>query len=250
MPDRTLLGMLTPSSNTVLEPMSTALLAGCPDVSVHFSRFRVTEISASARALSQFDDAPMLAAADLLADAKVQAICWNGTSAGWLGFDKDRDLCRAIEQRTGIPAATSVLALAEAFALCGAKRIGLVTPYVPAIQTMIVENFAREGFDCVAEEHAGLSDNFSFALMTEEDIARMIGRVAESKPDAITVLCTNLRGASVARALEQKFGIPIFDSVSTAIWGALRTAGADPSLVRGWGRLFELDLPATAEPAV
>ncbi|MDR3496087.1 MAG: Asp/Glu/hydantoin racemase, partial [Ancalomicrobiaceae bacterium] len=38
------IGMLTPSSNTVLEPVTSRILAGLADVSVHFSRFRVTAI--------------------------------------------------------------------------------------------------------------------------------------------------------------------------------------------------------------
>jgi maleate isomerase len=71
MPARTLLGMLTPSSNTVLEPVTAAMLSGLDDVSAHFSRFPVTEIALSSAALAQFDDAPILAAAGLLAHAKV-----------------------------------------------------------------------------------------------------------------------------------------------------------------------------------
>jgi len=42
---RVILGMLTPSSNTVLEPVTTKMLEGLPDVTAHFGRFRVTEIS-------------------------------------------------------------------------------------------------------------------------------------------------------------------------------------------------------------
>ena len=87
--------MLTPSSNTVLEPTCAAMLAGMADVSAHFARFRVTQIALSELALRQFDEQPMLQAAELLADAKVNAICWNGTSAGWLGLEADRALCRA-----------------------------------------------------------------------------------------------------------------------------------------------------------
>ena len=49
------LGMLTPSSNTVLEPMTQAMLVNLPGVSAHFSRFRVTEISLALPALDQFD---------------------------------------------------------------------------------------------------------------------------------------------------------------------------------------------------
>ncbi|MGH8431064.1 MAG: Asp/Glu/hydantoin racemase, partial [Solimonas sp.] len=114
--------MLTPSSNTTLEPVTTRLLQGLPDVSAHFGRFRVTEISLSGKGLGQFDLEPMLGAADLLADARCHAICWNGTSAGWLGFDRDRELCAAIERRTGVSACSSVLALAEIFRSTGVAR--------------------------------------------------------------------------------------------------------------------------------
>src|SRR5574341_1414399 len=111
--DRRFLGMLTPSSNTTLEPVTARMLAGLPEVTPHFGRFRVTEISLGQQALGQFQLEPMLAAAELLADAHCHSICWNGTSAGWLGFERDRELCRAIEARTRVSACSSVLALDE-----------------------------------------------------------------------------------------------------------------------------------------
>ena len=127
---RVLLGMLTPSSNTALEPLTSAMVAGLPEVSAHFARFRVTEISLRSQALGQFDIEPILEAARLLADARVDVIAWNGTSSGWLGFDTDEALCARITAETGIPACTSVLAfnadlmplvfpLAAGFALVG-----------------------------------------------------------------------------------------------------------------------------------
>src|ERR1700687_2207314 len=91
--DRILLGMLTPSSNTVLEPVTAAMTAGLPEVSAHFSRLPVTEIALSERALSQFDHTEILRAAELLSHAKVDVIVWNGPSSGWLGFDTDESLC-------------------------------------------------------------------------------------------------------------------------------------------------------------
>src|SRR6478609_4786694 len=105
------LGVLTPSSNTALEPLTSALAAALPGASAHFSRFTVTEIALSQAALGQFDDSKILAAAELLADAKVDVIGWSGTSSGWLGFDRDRVLCERIRERTGIAATTAVLAL-------------------------------------------------------------------------------------------------------------------------------------------
>src|SRR5437667_10866185 len=99
MPRR--VGMITPSSNCVLEPVTTAMLANRADVTAHFARLRVTEIALDAAALNQFDPGRMLSAAELLADTKVEAIAWNGTSASWLGIGRDESLCAAIVARTG-----------------------------------------------------------------------------------------------------------------------------------------------------
>jgi maleate isomerase len=232
------LGMLTPSSNTVLEPVTNAMLAMLPEVSAHFSRFRVTEISLSEWSRRQFDLAPILDAAKLLGDAEVDVIAWNGTSAAWLGFQTDRRLCEAITAATGIAATTSMLALNEALAGYGARRIALVTPYLDEIQERIVDQYAQTGFHCVAERHLCDRGNFSFSEYGEKTIAHMIREVAADQPDAITVFCTNLRGAAVVEAMEAETGIPIYDTVATGVWKGMRLAGADPSRIRGWGRLF------------
>tara|TARA_R110000787_G_scaffold9229_13_gene32536 strand:+ start:1186 stop:1971 length:786 start_codon:yes stop_codon:yes gene_type:complete len=241
---RTLIGMLTPSSNTILEPVTAKLLLDFPGASAHFSRFTVTKISTEQQALEQFSTLPMLEAASLLADAKVDVICWNGTSASWLGLDRDVELCEGIKARTGIPATSAVLSMAQAFRLFGATRVGLVTPYVDDIQNMIVGNLSSEGFDCVAEEHAGETDNFAFSLITEDQIAAMVRRVAAEKPDAIAILCTNLDGARIAATLEKEIGIPVFDSISLSVWGCLRALGVDVKKLARWGRLFEENISA------
>jgi maleate isomerase len=238
MSERKFIGMLTPSSNTALEPICAAMLAGVPNVSAHFARFSVTEISLQPEALGQFKNQPMLEAAALLADAKVDVICWNGTSAGWLGLDQDRALCNAIRARTGIGATSSILALEEIFRNTGVKRFGLVSPYLSDVQHQIVANFRAEGFECVAERHLQLHDNFSFSEVTAATLSDMVRQVANEHPEAITVLCTNLHSAPLVEALEQEVGIPIYDSTAVAMWGALRIARVDPASVRGWGCLF------------
>jgi maleate isomerase len=238
MPARTLLGMLTPSSNTVLEPVTAAMLAGLDDVSAHFARFPVTEIALSPTALAQFDDAPILAAAGLLAHAKMDVIAWNGTSSGWLGFAADQRLIARITAQTGIAATTSMLALNEVLAAQGARRVAFVTPYLDAVQARIVENYAGLGYACAAERHLGLQDNFSFSEVDGATLSDMIRAVATAKPDAIAVICTNLRAAGLVASLEAETGIPIYDTIATAVWKSLVLAGAEPARVKGWGRLF------------
>ena len=238
MTKRTLLGMLTPSSNTVLEPVTSAMVAQLPNVSAHFGRFRVTEISLRQQALEQFDNAPLINAAQLLADAKVDVIAWNGTSAGWLGFDADVQLCREITNTTGIPATTSVLAIAEILRDRQIHNFALVTPYLDDVQERTIANFATEGFHCVAEQHLNLSVNFSFSEVTADQITSMIRAVAQKQPEAIVTFCTNLQAAPLVDELEQELGIPIYDTIAAAVWKSLKIAGVDPMVVKGWGRLF------------
>jgi maleate isomerase len=234
------LGMLTPSSNTVLEPVTAAMLRDLPDVSVHFARFRVTEISLGQGALSQFDDGPILQAASLLADARVDVIAWNGTSSGWLGFATDEALCAAITRETGIPATTSVLALNEVMRITGVRRFGLVTPYLHDVQARVIANYEASGLACVAERHLNDPGNFSFAEVTAEQIEDMVQDVAAARPDCITTFCTNLRAAPLVGALEERLGVPIYDTVSVALWKSLRLAGVQTERVSGWGGLMQL----------
>jgi maleate isomerase len=182
----------------------------------------------------------MLAAAELLADAKVHAICWNGTSGAWLGLEQDRAICAAITERTGIPALTATMALMEAFALLGARRIGLVTPYLATVQSVILARWAAAGLDCVAERHLEDPGNYSFADHPEALVASLVREVAAARPDAIAIHCTNFRGAHAVPALEAETGIPVLDSVAVALWGALRAAGAGTTGLARWGRLFGL----------
>jgi maleate isomerase len=238
MAKRVRLGMLTPSSNTVLEPVTSSMVASVEGVSVHFGRFPVTEISLRPRALGQFDDAPMRAAARLLADARVDVVCWNGTSAGWLGLDSDRRLCAAIARDVGVPVVSSVLALIEIFRLAGVRRYGLVSPYLDEIQARILDTFAAEGFACAGERHLRDPGNFSFAEVEADTLGAMAREVAAGGPEAITTFCTNLWAAPLVPALEAELGVPVYDTVATGLWASLRAVGVDPARVRGWGRLF------------
>jgi maleate isomerase len=235
---RVRLGILTPSSNTVLEPLTSAILDDLPEVTAHFARFKVTEIALSPASVAQFDDEEILGAAELLADAKVDAIAWSGTSAAWLGFARDVALCERILKGTGRPAGSAVLALNEALAAGGVKRLGLVTPYRDDVQAKIVANYDAAGIAVVSERHLGISDNYAFAEEPPDRIEALIREVAADKPDAIAVLCTNMRGAALVSELEAEFDIPIHDSVAVTVWKSLKLAGVDPKRVQGWGRVF------------
>ncbi|MDQ7990475.1 MAG: Asp/Glu/hydantoin racemase [Candidatus Dactylopiibacterium sp.] len=232
------LGVLTPSSNTALEPLTCAMLHGLAGVSAHFSRFSVTRISLDAQALGQFDDGPILGAARLLADARVDVIGWSGTAAGWLGFESDRRLCARITEATGIAATSSILALNELLARRGIRRIGLVSPYLPDVQQRIVAHYAAAGIETAAESHLSIAENFAFAGVDEATLAAQVASVAAAAPQAIVPYCTNLYSAQLAARWEARHGVPVYDTTTTVVWKMLRLCGFDTAVIEGWGSLM------------
>jgi len=239
MSEHRALGFITPSSNIVVERVVQAALAGIHGVSAHFSRIPVYGDGSVGRAAEDYDWDAMLEAARLLGHARLDVICWNGTKGGGYGFDVDHDLCRRIEDETGIAAVTSALATLELLERYDARRIALVTPYADGYQQRMIDAFARKGISCAAERHFGLRDNYAYATVPPEDIAGAAREALRAAPaDALVFFCTNLHGAPLAAALETEFDVPVLDSVAVGLWKAMRTAGADPGTVRGWGRIF------------
>ncbi len=229
------LATITPSGNVVVERITSLILADFPEVSGHFSR---TGVVGATDAVDGYDWESMLHAAQLLAHLKPDVICWNGSKGGSIGFDADRDLCARVEAGTGARACTSTLAIVDAFAARGVQRFGLVTPYRAAYQQKIVTVYAREGLDCVAEAHADIADNLTFASVRPDWIRAATRKVAAARPDAIIFYCTNFAGAPLVAELERDTGLPIFDSVSAGVFQALRLMEIDPRRAPHWGSLF------------
>lgn len=255
-PLRIRFGIIVPSSNTAMEPLITSILetvnACIPSVytTAHFSRFRVTQISLDASAHSQFDLETILHAASLLADAKVDAILWGGTSAGWLGLDNDRQLCQAIEARFGILAHTSTLAVLEYLQYRPDRpKLGLVTPYIKTMNDAIQDNFAKEGVTVIsAEQCLSITDNVRIAEVTAEQLTEMVDITMslDVTTSVIAVYCTNLSAAQLVTQWEDKHRqktLCVLDSVSIGVWGLLRKVGistAHTGIAARWGRIFNL----------
>ncbi|KAH7303876.1 Asp/Glu/hydantoin racemase [Stachybotrys elegans] len=238
MSKRIRLGILTPSSNTSLEPLTQEIIAPLANVTVHFSRFTVLKISLDDAGLQQFQNDKIVAAAQLLADAEVDMIGWSGTSSGWLGFEADEKLCAEITAATGIPATTSVLALNKAISEFGVKELGLVTPYTDDVQDAVVRTYATIGTDCSNERHLSLTKNSLFADVDEPTLDKMVEEVVAKKVQAVSTFCTNLRAAQRVAYWEKEHGVPVFDTVATVIWDMLRHCQVDMKPLESWGVLF------------
>jgi maleate isomerase len=232
------IGMITPSSNTMVEPLTSAMTAHLlDDLSVHYARIPVTRIALDQGSLDQFEREAMLGAARLLADANVDVICWNGTSGAWKGIAADQAICAAITAETGIPATTGTLAQIEAFRAHGVRRYALAVPYLAEVRDAIIQVYGAAGYTCVASAHLGISTNFAFAEVDLDTLRDLVRRADHSDAEAVVVVCTNLAAARVVEELEQALGKPVHDSLVVSLWHPLRMLGWQQP-IPGWGRLL------------
>jgi maleate isomerase len=232
-PAPTLIGTITPSANTVVERTTQAMLRHLPEVGALFSRIPVHG------SRDPFPDAydldGMLAAATLLAHAKPAAIIWNGSKGGTIGLAHDRDLVARIEDRTGIAAATSALALPRVLNWLNIARVALVTPYRAVTQQRIVATLAAEGIEVVGESHLNMTDNLSFASVPAWRIREQVAAVtAAGKAQAVLAWCTNYPAAPLAEWAEAECGVPLVDATALGVWAGLRAANS-AAVPAGWG---------------
>jgi maleate isomerase len=232
------IGMITPSSNTTVEPLTSRIVWSLDErFTVHYTRLLVTKISLEPDSLDQFELDAMLAAARLLADAKVSAICWNGTSGAWKGVAADRAICDAIQHETGIPATSGTIGQLAAFERFGISRYALAVPYLDEVRAAIERVYGTAGYACTSSVGLGISVNYDFAEVPLPTIRDLIRRSDSPAAECVVVVCTNLPAGLLVEELEAELGKPILDSTLVSLWHPLRLAGyADP--IAGWGELL------------
>ncbi len=232
------IGMLVPSSNTALEPLTSEIMKQIEGVSIHYARFKVTEVNLNEAAYNQFALEPMLTAAKMLADAHVDLIVYNGTSGGWMGFDHDVELCDAIFKETGIQATTSVLALNKMLDTLQIESFGLVSPCEMEVASLIAKNYNSAGYHCGQIIAYGETDNYACATISEEEVKQMIRQAAVPSVDLIVTFGTNLFAANLVSEMEKELNLPIIDTVTVTLWQCLHQIEHPHIIFQEWGRCF------------
>jgi maleate isomerase len=67
----------------------------------------------------------------------------------------------------------------------------------------------------------------------------MIQQTCINGAQAVSTYCTNLHAAQLAEGVEQSTGVPLLDTVSTTVWGALTKLKLNPAQIKGWGQLYQ-----------
>ncbi|BDG74308.1 maleate cis-trans isomerase family protein [Roseomonas fluvialis] len=232
------IGQLVPSSNRTVERTTERLLSDYPGLSSCYSRIAYRP-DGSGQPEIGYDAPAVLAAAEMLAHAEVEAICWNGTKGAIDGFQVDRDLCATASARLGLPVTSVSLDVLEILRRLGARRIALVSQGTVARAQRIGDRFGEQGFPMTAVRGLGLGSNLEAASVSPATLGEAIrGCVAEATTDAVLIWGTNMPGLPVVAALEAECGVVVIDSCSVGIWGCLKALGLPGAPLLEHGKIF------------
>ncbi len=183
----------------------------------------------------------ILPAAEQLAGEGVDAIMVIGTSLTFYrGSDFHAELLERLRKATGLPVSTMSQAVVDGMRHLGARRIVVATAYADDVNDRLEVFLTAQGFKVLALEGFGLRGFGEPGSKSEADIIALGSRVCEqaSAAEGLLISCGGLRTLGVAKALEDRHGIPVVSSTQAAFWAAMRLVGED-GYVAGRGRLLE-----------
>jgi len=226
------LGVLIPSVNTVAEPQLTAMLP--EGVSLHFTRLKLTG-SSDEELLAMVDRVEE--AALLLADAEPQRILFHCTAVTTFAPTMAAGIQARITAATGLPADVTAEGIVAGLRALGARRIVLVTPYIPPVNAREVAFLAHHGFEVLAEHGLDLPGGKAFAAVEPAEWYRITMAQRHPDADAYLLSCAQTRTAEVIETLEHDLGRPVVTSNTGALWHCLRQGGLRDA-VPGFGTLM------------
>lgn len=213
-PTQRRIGLLVPSSNTVME---VDFYRNLPEhITVHVARMYMESTTAEGES-RMLDEFTMPTAKDL-ATARPDVVVFGCTSAGALrGNAYDDELCTKISALTGAPAISVIRSVREVLQENNIHRLVVISPYVDELNQRIRSSLEADGLEVMKIEGLGISENFTIAEVPQQAILDFAVKTMGSlKPDALFISCTNFPAMRALKDLRAHFPFPVFSSNQAA----------------------------------
>eukprot|EP00933_Yihiella_yeosuensis_P037909 TRINITY_DN3190_c0_g1_i1.p1 TRINITY_DN3190_c0_g1~~TRINITY_DN3190_c0_g1_i1.p1 ORF type:complete len:345 (-),score=67.85 TRINITY_DN3190_c0_g1_i1:204-1205(-) len=244
---RAKIGVIAPSTNTIVQPDLEDIRAAIPGGGVTNHMGRITCPNASLKTDEDFARFQVLIAdeVDLAADRVMTAKCdWlaMGMSAptffgGYAACVEKRD---RLSQRLGGVGISSGSFSCEAALKCfGAKNIAVLSPYAQIGDVEVTRFFTEAGFNVIRFKGLRCENPIAIAEVSPEDIRKYMKELDGDDIDALVQVGTNLSAAVLVPELEAVHNKPVIAINTATYWHALRALGIKDR-IRGFGRLLEL----------
>ncbi len=235
-------GVLAPSTNTVVQPEFDAMRPR--GVTNHHSRLvipdsRVTDDASFLRRIDNIRNALEPALESVLTCRPDYVVLGMSSETFWDGLEGSRKLKSTLERKAKVGVAMGSDACRAALRACGrsVKRLGIITPYMPAGDRQVRRFFADCGYEVVNLLGLKCASPVLIAHVTHTRLREAIWRVNRGKVDAVVQVGTNLAMAAIAADAERWLGKPVLAINTATYWHALRQHGIKDK-IEGFGSLL------------
>ncbi len=219
------IGLLVPSSNTVMEEDFYRNLP--QQVTVQTARMYLedTTVKGESRMLDEF----VMPAVRDIATARPNLIVFGCTSAGALrGNIYDSQLCQAITDQTGVPVISVISSVRRALSQIGIRRLAVITPYIEDLNDKIKESLEEGELAVTSIRGMGIAENFAISEVSPSEIvAFALENVDPTQADGLFVSCTNFRAMAALPELRRAFPFLVITSNQVTFDIALRTVSGE-----------------------
>jgi maleate isomerase len=208
-------GLIVPSSNTVMEPdFHRALGREC---AISTARIYLEQVTRDSEKSMVEDDLPN--ALRLIKTTEPHVVVFGCTSAGSLGgLESDTGIARRIEQLTGASGLTVVGSVVEQLKAIGPRRVAVFTPYEEELTLSVAQCVVDAGYQLAKTAGMGIRSNRDIGRVTAGEIVEFVdAQIQGVDADCIFLSCTNWQAIDAIDAVTARLGLPVISSNQATI---------------------------------
>jgi maleate isomerase len=241
------IGLLVPSSNTTMETEVPTLLRERERerqqdrFTFHGARLRLEDVTPEAlremnaeteRATTELADMRP----DVVATACLVAIMSQGPNHHSV---VEAEIASFLERgHAPAPVVSSAGALVGALHSLGARKIGMVTPYLKELTRLVAEYIEDAGIEVGDALSLEVSDNRAVAALDPESLKTHWKQLDLRDCDALVLsACVQMPSLSSIGEVERESGLPTLSAATATTWAILRALNLEP-VVPGAGALL------------
>ena len=214
------IGLIVPSSNTVMEPDFHRHFP--PPSIVSTTRIFLETVTRESELRMLEEDLPK--AIQLIKTTAPDVVVFGCTSAGAIGSDDQ--IADMIEKATNARPVTVLGAVMANLQRIAPRKLAVFTPYIEDLTASIATSLAEAGYPPIKAAGMGIQSNLEIGKVPPSEIICFVeSHLDRIAPDCLFLSCTNWRAIETIDALQTKLSIPVITSNQSAI-AAVRQATA------------------------
>jgi maleate isomerase len=132
-----------------------------------------------------------------------------------------------------VPVISSAGALVEALHHLGAKKISVITPYVPALTEMVCDYIRTEGIEVHDTISLGVADNLAVGRLDPANLTELAHKIDTKGVDALVLsACVQMPSLPAIQIVQDQFDIPVLSASVATVWKTLKVLGLETVVPR------------------